>query len=274
MSDLELTYSQISDESSDLVAFVTINRPQVANALSFDLMTSFVDSLKQVEANKFCRAIVIKAKGKHFSSGADLSWMQAAQKMSHQENYEEALILTEMFEKLYHSSKPTIALVKGAAYGGALGLICACDSVICCDNAKFSLSEVKLGLIPAVILPYLARKIRPGDLRRLSLTGAVFSAHHAKEIGLANFCVPEGEISVKLKSELSLFLGSGPRAIADLKKLYHEVSSESNQQSERTAKSISQIRVGDEAQHGLSSFFAKKKPSWVVSLKEGWEFDV
>ena len=268
MSDLNLHFTKVNEASSDEIGFLTINRPQYANALSFAVMQSFIEKLEKLKSKKNCRALILRGEGKHFSSGADLSWMKAAQAMNQDDNYEEALVLTQMFEKLYHLSIPTIAVVKGAAYGGALGLISACDIVIASEQSKFSLSEVKLGLLPAVILPYLTRRIRAGDLRRLALTGAVFSGCQAKEVGLVNHCVAESELDKILRKELSLLLSSAPEAVATFKKLYHQVSSNSNQQSEFTAECIAKIRVGKEAQHGLSSFFAKEKPSWALALKE------
>ncbi len=274
MSDLKLNYSQVTDKTPDVIAFLTINRPKQANALSFALMQSFIEKLAEIKKKPHCRALVLKGEGKHFSAGADLSWMKLAQEMSHKDNYKEALVLSEMFELLYHLPLPTIACVKGAAYGGALGLISSCDLVIASEQSKFCLSEINLGLLPAVILPYLARRVHGGDLRRLAITGSVFSGKEAQRFGLVNHCVTEEKFEETLKSELNLLLSSAPEAIAHFKKLYHQITFQNIKQKTMTAESISQIRVGQEAQHGLSSFFAKKKPSWALSLKDDWNSHV
>ena len=273
MSDLLLEYRGIALSCDDEIAIVTINRPKQANALSFELMQDFIKVLDDIAENKNCRAVIVRGEGKHFSAGADLGWMKAAAQMTEEQNFEEALVLTEMYEKLYHLPQATLVCVSGAAYGGALGLISACDIVLASENARFCLSEVNLGLVPAVILPYVARRLNPGDLRRLSVTGAPFSAAEAKAYGLVNHVVPANDFSRTLDHELGLILSSAPGAISSFKDLYHKVCSDSCQQSKMTAQSIAKVRVGAEAQHGLSSFFAKQKPSWVLTLNRDWMID-
>ena len=274
MSDLELSYKKINDTSSDTIAFLTLNRPEFANALSFDLMKSMTKLLGEIEKYDKCRLLVLRAKGKHFSAGADLAWMQAAKDMTREQNQVEAEVLQEMFEKLFHFPKPVIGVVRGAAYGGALGLLAACDSVICSKKARFCLSEINLGLAPAVILPYLSRKMQASSLKRLALTGVVFSGEQAKETGLVNFCLEEDKLQLKLKEEISLFLSSAPRALSELKSFYQSVLLSSHEQSSKSTKFIARLRREEEAQHGLSSFFEKKKPLWSLTLKDDWSCDV
>lgn len=270
MSELLLRFVKVDEAKPDTIAFLTINRPNQANALSFELMQSFIKALEEVKAKENCRALVLQGEGKNFSAGADLGWMKASASMTKDENYQEALVLSQMFEHLYHLPIATIALVKGAAYGGALGLISACDIVIASDKAKFCLSEVNLGLLPAIILPYVARRMRPGDVRRLATTGAVFSGKEAKENGLVNFTVAESSMNDVLHEELNQVLSSAPGAVGSFKDLYHQITSSGCEQSNKTAESIADIRVGEEAQHGLSSFFSKQKPSWVLTFDKDW----
>lgn len=272
MSDLKLSYETVS-EGGDLVAFLTLDRPDFANALSISMIESFSSYLVSIKEKGNCRALVIKASGKHFSAGADLAWMKASKEMTREENYKDSLALSTLFERLYHLPIPTIAVVKGATYGGAVGLIAACDSVIAAEKAQFCLSEVKLGLAPAVIYPYLARKIKLGVLKRLALTAEVFSSDFAREAGLVNFSLPEEALSQKLKSELSLFLSAAPGAQEEIKTLHHKVLTNAFKQSYDTVELIAGLRVGEEAQHGLSSFFEKKKPSWSLKLREDWNPD-
>lgn len=274
MADLELTYLKINESSPYVIAFLTLNRAKFANALSFDMMKGLPRLLDEIKENKLCRVLVLRAKGKHFSAGADLAWMKASKSMTEEENKKEALILRRMFEELYNFPKPTIAVVRGAAYGGATGLLASCDSVICSHGAKFCFSEVNLGLGPAVIFPYLSRRIRGGDLKRLALTGAVFSGSFAKDIGLVNFCTGEEDLLKTLKSELSLYLSSAPEAISEIKKLHDKVLAGSGNMGDETATLIARLRRGEEAQHGLSSFFEKKKPSWSLDLNDDWKCDV
>ncbi len=269
MSDLELHYEKVS-EREDTVAFITLNRPECANALSFKMIENFSSFLKEIKEKKECRALVLRASGKHFSAGADLGWMKASKEMTREENYKDSLALSTLFERIYHLRVPTIAVVKGSSYGGALGLVAACDSVIATNEAQFCLSEVKMGLAPAVIYPYLARKIQLGVLKRLALTAEVFGTEYAQKIGLVNFSIPSHELSAKLKSELSLFLACAPHAQEEIKILHHKVITNSFKQSYDTVELISGLRVGEEAQHGLSSFFEKKKPLWALKLREDW----
>ena len=274
MSDLKLSYSKVCDGSEEEVAFITLARPEFANALSFKLMKEMIEALDQVLLKESVRVLVIRGQGKHFSAGADLTWMKASKDMTEEQNKEEATVLKSLFEKLYHFSKPTICVVRGAAYGGAVGLAACCDSVLAVDSARFCLSEVNLGLAPAVIYPYLMRRIRPGNLKRLSLTGTVFSGEKAGKLGLVDEVFEVKDLEDGLKSEISSYLSSAPYALSKIKELHDEVLMDSCRQTDKTVELIASLRSEKEAQHGLESFFQKTKPSWSLSLKEEWECDV
>jgi len=156
MPDTELLIKKIDANRDDCIGFVSISRPEVANALSAQVMQELTDHLAVLSSTPHLRAVILRGKGKHFSAGADLNWMKASAALTKSENEVDARKLAFLFESLYQLSVPTIAVVSGAAYGGAVGLTAACDFAIATTSAKFCLSEVKLGLLPAVILPYLA----------------------------------------------------------------------------------------------------------------------
>ncbi|MCX6124494.1 MAG: enoyl-CoA hydratase-related protein, partial [Proteobacteria bacterium] len=180
----KLEFHAVRDGSTDSLAILILNRPSHANSFSAQMMEEITFHLETVGRREDCRCLLITGAGKHVSGGADLSWMQASAKLSYNENIKDAARLTSMFESVYHLQMPTVAAIRGAVYGGALGLIACCDFAVAHDQARFCLSEAKLGLLPAVIMPYLARKMRLGQLRRHSLTGRIFSALEAQQFGL------------------------------------------------------------------------------------------
>ena len=268
--EIEPLNSANADAEEAAIAVISINRPEAANAFNADVMNLITGHLSKIASNPSVRALVVRGKGKHFSAGADLSWMQESAKLSLSENITDSKKLTAMFEALANLDVPTIAVVKGAAYGGAVGLTAACDFVIATDTARFCLSEVKLGLLPAVILPYLARKMPSGDLKRFALSARVFGADEAKESNLVQRVCGAEEINDVLRDELSYILKSGPQAQARLKKLFRETNEQNNKQGDYTVKEIAEARSGEEGQQGLSAFFDKSTPPWSLSLPEDW----
>ncbi|MFK7823830.1 MAG: enoyl-CoA hydratase-related protein [Oligoflexales bacterium] len=255
------------------IAVMALNRPEQANAFNGEILEQIISCLEEVAQNPDCRAFVLKGEGKHFSGGADLKWMQDSIKLAYEENYAEAKKMTVMFEALHRLPVPTIAVVKGAAFGGAVGLIACCDFAICAEGAKLCLSEVKMGILPAVILPYLGKKMLPGPLKRLALTAKVFGASEARDYGLIDLICSEQSLDKLVKDELSLLLQGGPMAHKSLKNLFQILSESNFKQSDTTAKSIAKARQGSEAQAGFEAFFAKKKASWVDELAEDWKLN-
>lgn len=270
MTDVTLEYKKIDPARKDSIAVLAINRPHAANSFNKEVIVAFEKHLNDVANNQDCRALVLKGQGKNFSGGADLQWMKASQKLSAQENKKESQQLMNMFEQLYRLPKPTIALVQGAAFGGAVGLVSCCDLAIACDDARFCFSEIKLGLVPAVILPYLAKKIAPHALKYLALTGRVFDSKEAQDCGLVHHVCSVGESKQVLHQELNHLLSSAPMAMTSLKNLLQHLEDNSRKQDELMVDSIAQIRVGKEAQGGISAFFAKEKPQWVMKLSQDW----
>jgi methylglutaconyl-CoA hydratase len=257
----------------DDVAVLSLARPDAANSFNAAVIAELVAHLKEIAAMKQVRAVVLRGKGKHFSAGADLAWMKASAALSFKDNVTDAKALIALFEALANLPQPTLAAVHGSAFGGAVGLTACCDIAIAADTARFALSEVKLGLMPAVIVPDLMRKMTPGGLRRLGLTGKIFSAAEAKEAGLVERVVPEAELAAAVKEELNLLLQGSPEAQAKLKTLLDQTQSDGLRQHPRTAEAIAGVRTGKSGQAGLAAFFDKKPPPWAKSLAADWSLD-
>jgi methylglutaconyl-CoA hydratase len=268
-----LTVSTITEDENydDTVAVLAINRPDAANAFNADVMDQLIDKLNMIASNDTIRVLIIKGEGRHFSAGADLGWMKDSAKLSMDQNIADAKNLTNLFETLTNLRIPTIAVVSGAAYGGAVGLVAACDYAIATDTAKFCLSEVKLGLLPAVILPYLGRKISNGDLRRLSLSAKVFDSKEAEDIELVQIVTTTDNLYQTVIKEINNLLAAGPVAQRALKTLLDQVRESHFQQSDLTVNAIAEARTGDEGQAGLGAFFEKKSPPWQLKMKDDWK---
>ncbi len=273
MTSTKLVFKKIDANRPDSIGILSIARPDAANAFSAAVMQELTDHLAKLKTTAHLRAVVLRGKGKHFSAGADLNWMKASAALSKPENEADARKLTLLFESLYQLPVPTIAAVTGAAYGGAVGLTAACDYAVATTSAKFCLSEVKLGLLPAVILPYLARKISSGQLRRLSLSARVFNANEALNVGLVQRVCADTELEQVLKDEISQILSCSPEAQKELKILQHKLMLKSFAQNEDTVEAIAKIRTSDSAQAGLKAFFEETATPWNIQLPTEWNFD-
>lgn len=270
---VDLRFESIASGSDATLAILSLNRPESANAFNAQVMESITSLLEQVRVAKGVRALVLSGRGKHFSAGADLAWMQASACLDYDENLRDAEKLTRMFEALATIPVPTIGLIQGAAFGGAVGLAACCDIVIAYETAKFCLSEVKLGILPAVIYPYLAKKINPGQLARLSLTARIFSGIVAKEIGLAQLICNEESMQAVLRDEINGLLAAGPGALERLKVLQGQVAQNGSAQGQYTARAIAEARIAAEAQSGFQAFFGKQLPPWFLELDKDWKFN-
>lgn len=262
---VELTFEQ-----ADQIAILSLNRPTFANAFNSDMIIEITDSIEKVSKNRNCRLLIIRGHGKHFSGGADLNWMKESAKLSYQGNIDDAKTLSNMFIQLDMLDIPSIAVVQGAAFGGAVGLAACCDFVIASENSRFCLSEVKLGLIPAVILPYLLRKVPLGALKRLSLTASLIQGPEALRMGLVESCVKESELDQEIRKVINELLAAGPEAHKNLKTLFRSLAVKIDHENELTAQAIAAARSGKEGQHGLSSFFRKENPSWKSEVSQSW----
>lgn len=247
------------------VATVTLDRPEVHNAFDDMLIARLTEVFRELGGKDDVRVVVLTAEGKSFSAGADLGWMRRMAGYSDEENQRDAMGLALMMEAIDRCPKPTLAVVQGAAYGGGVGLISACDIAIASDRATFSLSEVRLGIIPAVISPYVLAAISERAARRYFLTGERFSCTEAKRIGLVHECVQDDKLAEARDLMVGALLQCGPKAQAHAKDMIHVVrNSESGPDLMRfTARCIAQVRASDEGREGLSAFLEKRKPRWI-----------
>jgi methylglutaconyl-CoA hydratase len=262
MCNVKPLLSSIDDRG---VATITMNRADVHNAFNDDLIWELNNAFKTLGANPDVRAIVLTGAGKSFSAGADLNWMKAAAEYSEEQNERDAMRLSEMLSTVNNCPKPTIAIINGAAFGGGVGLVACCDIAIAVDNAKFSLSEVRLGLTPATISPYVVAAIGERAARRYFLTAERFDAAEARRIGLVH------ETSASLQEACSLshvfiknILAGAPAAQAEAKDLITSVVGKEITEDLRTdtAKRIAKRRASSEGKEGLSAFLEKRKASW------------
>lgn len=266
-----LVFKPVTDDSPDTVAILTLSRPEAANAFNAAVISELTTQFARISGRADVRCLVLRGHGKHFSAGADLQWMKAAAKLTYADNLSDAARLAAMFEGLANLKIPTIALVNGSAFGGAVGLIAACDIAIAASDAKFALSEVKLGLLPAVILPYLARRMQPASLRRLALTGRPFTASEALASGLVVRVVPADDLEYAGREELAAVLAGSPIAQGEFKSLFAILSQQGFAQGKETSESIARLRTSLSGQEGLSAFFEKKPAPWVRELPAGWQ---
>lgn len=246
------------------VATLALNRPEKHNAFDDVLIARLSTLLDEVAIDKTIRVLIISATGKSFSAGADINWMKRMASYSAQENKKDALALATMLDKLNQLNKPTIARVQGAAFGGAIGIIACCDMAIATKLSKFCLSEVRLGLIPATISPYVIEAMGARVCRRYFQTAEVFSARRARRLGLISECVTEAELDEAIASLTTDLLKNGPSAMAQAKQLVSTVAYQpvNAQLIAHTSQMIADIRVSDEGQEGLQAFIDKRHPAW------------
>ena len=254
----------LQTEIKEGVATIRMNRPDVHNAFDDALIAALTAELHRLDELPQARVVVLAATGKSFSAGADLNWMRRMAKYSREENLRDAMALAGLMRTLDGMKKPTIARVQGAAVGGGVGLVACCDIAIACTDAAFSLSEVRLGLIPSVISPYVIAAIGERQARRYFLTAERFDAMEAGRIGLVHEVVDSGALDEAVAKMAGQLLKGGPQAQAAAKELIADVSRRpmDDALSAETARRIAAIRVGNEGQEGLAAFFDKRKPDW------------
>lgn len=257
------TFQTITYSKEDSVARVTLNRPEIHNAFNEVMIQELIDVFKDISKDKDTRVVVLTGNGKSFCAGADLNWMKKVVDFSYEENLKESLDLAELFYLIYSLPKPTIARVNGAAIGGGAGLVAVCDLVIASEKAKFSLSEVKLGLVPACISPYEVRRVGEKNCRELFLTGERIDAQKALDFGLVNQVVPHDDLDKAVDELVKQLSNSGPNALAMCKKLLQNVPLMSFEEVKKyTAEMIASLRMSDEGQEGMNAFLEKRKPNW------------
>ncbi len=273
MSKDSKDYATIRVEREGEVERIVMARPEVHNAfnefLIADLTQAFQSIHERVEKPGAPRVVVFTGEGKSFSAGADLHWMGKMIDFTFEENLADSLTVAELMSLIYRCPVPTVVLVNGAAIGGGVGLLAACDIAVASDQAVFSLSEVKLGLVPACIAPYVIGRIGQRAARELFLTGERFNAEKALAMGLVNRVAPKDGLDEAVKAVADRLITSGPKALRMAKELIREVPAMDHGQAKSyTAEMIARLRVSDEGQEGIHAFFEKRKPAWTRKEEE------
>lgn len=254
---------------SGSTATISMNRAAVHNAFDDALIADLSVALADCERDNAIRAVVLTGAGASFSAGADLNWMRGMAQASEADNRADSLRLATLMRTLNFLSKPTVARVNGSAYGGGVGLVACCDIAIGVDNAKFSLSEVKLGLVPAVISPYVIDAIGVRQARKLFISGEVFDAATAARIGLLHEAVAPDQLDQTVDRTLHFLTKGGPVAQAEAKQLALRMGGMTRASAEiadaQNAELIARLRVSEEGQNGLAAFLDKRAPQWVAS---------
>jgi methylglutaconyl-CoA hydratase len=257
-------YQTIETKIKDRVCTIWLNRPAVHNAFDETMLTELAECFETLAAEDVI-CIILRGRGKSFCAGVDLNWMKSASKNSYEKNYTESLLLSKCFYTIYTSPKTTIAMIHGVSLGGANGLLAACDLSYCADDAVFSLSEVKIGIVPACISPYILKRLGESGTRELMLTGRRINGKEAEKFRLVNQSVPAEKLEEHVASVIALLRSSGPAAMSHCKSLIHEVSNNMSlaEAYDYTAKIIAEIRASEEGQEGMNAFLEKRKPKWV-----------
>jgi len=240
---------------------VILNRPEVHNAMNAEMIAELTHAFQNIPND--IRLIVLKGEGKSFCAGADLNYMKGIAEFGYDENVEDAKNLAALFKSIYDSPLPTLAVVHGSAYGGANGLLAGCDIVVAEEKTVFAFSEVKLGISPATIAPFVIKRIGEFGAKELMLSGKRFSAYEAHRWNLVNHIVKSENIEETIEHFNKQFKSSAPNAVKETKKLIHEVlNSNVDDSINYTSKLIANLRASDEGQEGMEAFLNKRKPKW------------
>jgi methylglutaconyl-CoA hydratase len=257
--------SSVLIERDGAILRITLNRPDVRNAIDEEVINSLSSAATAVAEDRTLRAVVLAGNGKAFCAGADIGWMAKAIAYSRQENLSDAEDLARLMERFDTLPVPVIGRVQGSALGGGVGLAAVCDIVVATDDAVFGLTEVKLGILPAVVAPYVLRKIGISPARELFLTGVRFDAMRAKEIGLVHEVVPADVLDAAVSRRIAEVLAASPAGIARAKALIREIAgAQPDHVIGLTTNAIAAQRVSEEGQEGLRAFLEKRKPSWTA----------
>jgi methylglutaconyl-CoA hydratase len=260
----EMSYRYLTIRRDGPVEYLTLNRPDVRNAFNEDVIAELTAWASRTHGDRTVRVVVIAGAGPTFSAGADVQWMAKTVAYSQDENLRDAAAASAMFAAIDGLPVPVVGRVHGAALGGGAGLAAVCDIVVAEESAVFGFTEVKLGILPAVISPFSLAKIGRSAARELFLTGARFSAARAREIGLVHAVVPSGELDATVDAYVRELLTGAPEAIAAAKALIREVWSRPLDEARPlTAQAIASRRVSSEGQEGLRAFLEKRKASWI-----------
>ena len=254
----------VTFQHRDGIAHVCLSRPEKHNAFDDQMVNEMTEIFIMAKNNPDIRILILASKGPNFCAGADLQWMKRMATFSQQENNDDAMALANMLKALNHIPKPTIAQIHGSVYGGGVGLVACCDIAIAADNTQFCLSEVRLGLSPATIAPYVIKAIGARQARRYFLTAEKFSAQKAMALNLVHEVCPADQISHTIDRVTEKLLAGGPQALGIAKQLVQNIDCYSTENlPQMTADIIANQRTSQEAKQGLQSFFDRRKPPWV-----------
>jgi methylglutaconyl-CoA hydratase len=242
---------------------ILLDRPEVHNAFSDALIADLIDCFSSATRDDYIRSIVLTGAGKSFCAGADLSWMKQMTTYSREQNIEDSRKILSLYDTIASCPKPVIGRINGPAFGGGAGLVAVCDLAVTVPEATFGFTEVKLGLIPAVISTYVAQRLSPAAMRRLFLTGERFDAATALAVGLVDAVVPAESLDTTVSRWVSHLQTSGPQAMREVKELIRTmVSTEMSEYKSLTVETIARLRTSEEGQEGMAAFLEKRKPRW------------
>ncbi|HEU4850707.1 MAG TPA: enoyl-CoA hydratase/isomerase family protein [Telluria sp.] len=261
-----MDYTTLSVAIADKVATVTLTRPDVRNAFNEKTIAELALVFDELSRNEFVRAIVLAAEGAAFCAGADLNWMKKMAGYSHAENNADAMALADMLLTIYTCPKPVVARIQGDCYAGGMGLVAACDIAVAVEEAHFCLSEVKLGLIPATISPYVIKAMGENASRRYFLTAERFTAQEAHRIGFVHETATTDTLDSVVAGIVKALVSNGPNAVKLAKDLVREIPGRqvTTELLADTAERIANIRASTEGREGVASFLEKRKPSWLI----------
>jgi methylglutaconyl-CoA hydratase len=263
-----MSYKTVELKISGELATVALNRVPVRNALNDQLIAELQLCFDSLIDNSNIRVIILTGKGSAFCAGADLNWMQDVLSYSFEENVEDSMRLSDLVQTIYTCPKPVIGKINGAAIGGGTGLVAACDIAIASEEAIFGFTESKLGLAPAIIAPYLLKRIGEKYLREYFLTGERFSASDAKAMGLINRVAPAGKLDAEVLKVIEEILTGAPKALEAAKEIIRlESGNLSSENRKVQAEIISRLRLAEEGQEGMQAFLQKRKPNWISEKK-------
>ena len=253
------------DHDSRGYATLWLNRVDKHNAFNAEMIEELLTALDQLREDQQLRFLLLRGKGRHFCAGADLQWMRQSAELDYTGNLRDAEAMAELMYRLYHLPMPTLAVVQGAAFGGAIGLIACCDMAIGAEDAQLSLSEVRIGLAPAVISPFVIKAIGERSSRRYAISGERFSGRQAEALGLLTEACPGAELEQRQAHWISTLLQNSPQAMRASKALVHEATAHrlSPELRHYTQQSIVQIRASEEGREGIHAFLEKRAPSWI-----------
>ncbi len=263
--------TSLAIERQGPLGLITMNRPERHNAFDDELIAELTDSLRSMEAEDGIRVVILSGAGKSFSAGADLNWMKRIAGFSMDENRRDAMGLAALMRTLAHLRKPTIARVHGAAYGGGVGLVACCDVAVASPGAVFSLSEARLGLVPAVISPYVVAAIGERAARRYFLTAERFDAAEARRLGLVHeLAAAEGDLDRRIGLIADAMLACGPVAQREAKELIRAIGGRpvTSELIQDTAERIAKVRSSPEGREGVAAFLEKRRAAWIPAQPE------